>query len=44
MASGKVAWLIEASDGAADGRRKLLQIARKQTPQPRLCGCFSASN
>src|SRR3954454_7280915 len=27
ISSGKAAWLIEASDGAADGRRKLLALA-----------------
>ena len=42
IASGKVAWMVEAADGSPDGRRKLLQIARKQPKPPRLCGCFSA--
>lgn len=41
--SGKAAWLIEASDGAADGRRKILAKARKQSPPPSLFGVFSAS-
>jgi predicted RNA-binding protein YlxR (DUF448 family) len=41
VAAGKAAWMIEASDGAADGRRKLLQVARRQTPPPRLCGAFT---
>jgi predicted RNA-binding protein YlxR (DUF448 family) len=41
LASGKVAWLVEASDGSADGRRKLLQIARKLPRPPKVCGCFS---
>lgn len=41
LVSGKVAWLVEASDGSADGRRKLLQIARKLPRPPKVCGCFS---
>ena len=40
--SGKAAWLIEASDGAADGRRKLWAQARKQSPPPGLLGVFTA--
>jgi predicted RNA-binding protein YlxR (DUF448 family) len=39
--SGKAAWLVEASDGAADGRGKLLRLARHQTPPPQVCGVFS---
>jgi predicted RNA-binding protein YlxR (DUF448 family) len=42
IAAGKVAWMIEASDGSADGRRKLLQIARRQPRPPRLCGAFTS--
>jgi predicted RNA-binding protein YlxR (DUF448 family) len=42
LAAGRVAWLIEAADGAAEGRRKLLQVARRQHPPPRLCGAFSS--
>ena len=41
IASGRVAWMVEASDGAADGRRKLLQIAARQEAPPRLIGAFS---
>lgn len=41
--SGKVAWLIEASDGAADGRRKLWAQARRQSRPPGLLGVFTAS-
>jgi predicted RNA-binding protein YlxR (DUF448 family) len=41
--SGRAAWLIEASDGAADGRRKLLALARKQSRAPGLVGVFSAT-
>jgi hypothetical protein len=42
IASGKAAWLIEAADGAADGRRKLLSVARRAPNNPRLIGVFSA--
>lgn len=42
LASGKAAWLIEASDGAQDGRRKIMQIARKQSPVPGVLGLYSA--
>jgi predicted RNA-binding protein YlxR (DUF448 family) len=42
ISSGKAAWLIEASDGAADGRRKLLALARKQSRPPGLFGVFTA--
>ncbi len=40
--AGKAAWLIEASDGAADGRRKILNVARKSPKPPQLCGLFDA--
>lgn len=40
---GKAAWLIEASDGAADGRSKILNLARHMTPQPRVIGVFSSA-
>lgn len=40
--SGKAAWLIEATDGSADGRGKLLALARHQTT--RVCGAFSADD
>jgi len=43
IASGKAAWLIEASDGAADGRRKILALARKQARPPGLVGIFGAA-
>jgi uncharacterized protein len=42
--SGKAAWLIEAADGSADGRGKLLALARHQAPPPRTCGLFSADD
>ena len=43
IAAGKVAWLIEASDGAADGRGKLLRLARHQAPVPGLLGLFGVA-
>jgi len=48
ISSGKAAWLIEASDGAADGRRKILaQIrkaaAQKQSRPPSVFGLFTAA-
>jgi predicted RNA-binding protein YlxR (DUF448 family) len=43
ISSGKAAWLIEASDGAADGRRKIWAKARQQSPRPGLIGLFTAS-
>lgn len=43
IAGGKAAWLIEASDGAADGRRKILALARKAQPAPGLVGVFGAT-
>ena len=42
IVSGKATWLIEASNGAPDGRRKILNLARKQTPRPQVFGLFSA--
>ena len=41
--SGKAAWLVEASDGAGDGRRKLLGICRRVAKPPRLIGIFTAA-
>jgi predicted RNA-binding protein YlxR (DUF448 family) len=43
ISSGKAAWLVEASDGAADGRRKLWAVARKQPRFPGLIGAFTAA-
>lgn len=43
ISSGRAAWLIEASDGAADGRRKLRALARKQPKAPGLVGLFTAT-
>jgi len=43
IVNAKAAWLIEASDGADDGRRKLLQLVRKSPQPPRLLGLFDSS-
>ena len=43
ISAQQAAWLIEASDGAHDGRRKLLSVARKQPRAPGLIGAFSAA-
>jgi hypothetical protein len=43
VGQGKAAWLVEASDGAEDGRRKVLAAARKAPSQPRLLATFSSS-
>ena len=40
--AGRAAWLIEASDGAADGRRKMLQSAGRTDIPPRLLAAFSS--
>ncbi len=44
--AGKVAWMVEASDGSADGRRKLLQSARRAAIagllSPKLLAVFDA--
>jgi len=42
LKAGTAAWLIEASDGAADGRRKLLAAAERSSPPPAVCGAFAA--
>lgn len=38
--SGKTAWLIEASDSAEDGRKRVLAAARAVNNGVKLCGCF----
>lgn len=40
--AGKAAWLVEATDGASDGRGKLLALARHQTTK--VCGVFGADD
>lgn len=42
IAAGKAAWMIEAADGSADGRRKLLQVARRAPMRPGLLGAFGS--
>src|SRR3954447_15698207 len=42
ITSGKAAWLIEAPDGAADGRRKLWDKTRKLPKPTPVFGVFSA--
>jgi hypothetical protein len=41
IAAGRAAWLIEAADGAQDGRRKLLALSRRQARPPRLFGAYT---
>ena len=41
ISSGRAAWLIEALDGAPDGRRKILGAARKASPAPGLAGLWT---
>ncbi len=41
--SGKAAWLVEANDGAEDGRRKLLGACRTSPSPPKLIGLFSSA-
>jgi len=43
IAAGRVAWLIEAEDGAADGRRKLLATVRRAPKAPKLIGVFGST-
>jgi len=43
ISSGKAAWLVEASDGAQDGRRKLRALFRKSPRPPALLGLFTAA-
>jgi predicted RNA-binding protein YlxR (DUF448 family) len=43
ISSGKAAWMIEAADGSADGRRKLLSAAGRLEHPPRLIGVFSSA-
>jgi uncharacterized protein len=42
LIAGQAAWLIEAADGAADGRRKLLDLAERRPDPPRVLGAFSS--
>jgi hypothetical protein len=42
VTGGKAAFIVEAADGAADGRRKLMGAARKCAKPPRLIGLFTS--
>lgn len=42
LCGGRVAALLEASDGAEDGRAKLLGLAARNDVPPRLVGCFDS--
>lgn len=42
LTAGRAAWLVEASDGAPDGRRKILAAARKSPKPPHLMGVYTA--
>ena len=42
ITAGKAAWLVEASDGADDGRRKLLAAARRADRPPRALTIFTS--
>jgi len=42
IAGGRAAWLIEAIDGAEDGRRKLIAASRRSKKPPRLLGLYSS--
>ncbi len=43
IVSGKAAFLIEALDAAADGRRKMFDARRRSTSRPRVVGLFSSN-
>ena len=43
IGAGKAAWLVEASDGAPDGRRKLMGAVRKSARPPRLIAVFTSA-
>jgi len=41
VSGGRAAWLVEALDGSADGRRKVLAAARKASPAPGVAGLWT---
>lgn len=41
ITSRRAAWLLEASDGAADGRRKMLQVLRRTDAPPPVFAAFT---
>lgn len=42
ITSGRARWLVEAADGAEDGRRKLIALTRKSPQPPELFGLFGS--
>jgi len=42
LRAGKAAWVLEAADGSADGRGKILALARHQSAK--ICGAFTADD
>lgn len=40
VASGRAAWLVEAADGADDGRRKLISAGRRLQNPPEILGLY----
>ena len=42
LEAGKAVWMIEAVDGAADGRRKLMQAARRSGRTPPMLGIYGS--
>lgn len=42
--SGRAAWIIEAQDGSADGRGKILALAKHASPAPQICGVFGVDD
>ncbi|HYF23313.1 MAG TPA: RNA-binding protein [Caulobacteraceae bacterium] len=44
LKSGKAGWLIEAVDGSADGRDRLLAVLPHLASPPPVCGLFSAED
>ena len=43
IGAGRAAWLIEASDGSLEGRRKLLAAARRSALPPRVLAEFTST-
>ncbi|MBP2159870.1 MULTISPECIES: RNA-binding protein [Asticcacaulis] len=42
--AGKLAWLVEATDGSADGRNRILAANRAAQGKAKICGCFDNSD
>jgi hypothetical protein len=43
LRAGQVAWMVEASDGSEEGRRKLLSAGRQAAKPPRLLALFDSA-